>query len=370
MSSWLIANNKRPRRFINNTHASNDNISPTLSYAHSIPSLVENNKVSRRSCYEPYLFPLNDNILINRIKESEPIFRTKGITKIVNVYKQNYRGVKAKGLGDFIRGSYCLAQICQILNLEFDINFKYHPLSSCLANEDNDIPIEYLENIKDNIPSNYNISLPPFMLSQQKSYLPFINNILNILLNTTNYNGIAYVYTIAYPLFIIDDLTRLFIGNKLEYISSIESKLNTTLITNKLTEKIYNIIHVRSGDIFINGGIQLHKYSAYLNSLIELIKSNINYTIPNILLCDSSIIKEFIKDRIAGLITLDTKTTHLGENTDSTQEAIIDTMTDFYICSTSASILSISCYDHGSGFTKWCAETYNIPYKILHLSHL
>lgn len=370
MSSWLVTNNKRPRRFISSTHISNEKINPIPSHTPIISPLIETNKVSHKTCYEPYLFPLVDSIIVNKIREATPLFRAKGITRIVNVYKQNYRGVKASGIGDFIRGSYCLAQICQILNLEFDINFKHHPLNICLANDDDNIPMEYLENIKDNIPKNYNISLSLFMLSQQNSYLPFINNLLNILLNTSNYNGIVYVYCNSYPLFIIDDITRLFIGNKLKYLSNIESKLNTIFITHKITEKIYNIIHIRSGDIFIDGVTQLHNYSAYLNSLIELIKSNINYIIPNILLCDSNLIKQFLRDRIGGIITLDTKTTHLGENTDSSQEAIIDTMTDFYICSKSVSILSISCYDHGSGFTKWCAETYNIPYKILHLSHL
>jgi hypothetical protein len=39
-----------------------------------------------------------------------------------------------------------------------------------------------------------------------------------------------------------------------------------------------------------------------------------------------------------------------------------NTLIDFYLMSQSKQIISFSVYQHGSGFSKWCAVTYEIPY--------
>ena len=39
-----------------------------------------------------------------------------------------------------------------------------------------------------------------------------------------------------------------------------------------------------------------------------------------------------------------------------------NTMLDFYLISKSKNVMSYSVYEHGSGFSKWCAFTYDIPY--------
>ena len=44
-----------------------------------------------------------DNLRVNNLQ-----FERKNIKKIVNVYQERYVNCKAQGLGDFIRGSYCL----------------------------------------------------------------------------------------------------------------------------------------------------------------------------------------------------------------------------------------------------------------------
>ena len=37
-------------------------------------------------------------------------------------------------------------------------------------------------------------------------------------------------------------------------------------------------------------------------------------------------------------------------------------MIDFYLLSLSREIFAFSAYKHGSGFSYWCAKTYDIPY--------
>ena len=43
-------------------------------------------------------------------------------------------------------------------------------------------------------------------------------------------------------------------------------------------------------------------------------------------------------------------------------DAVKNTMLEFYLMSFSNSILSMSVYGHMSGFSKYCAEIFNIPF--------
>jgi hypothetical protein len=54
--------------------------------------------------------------------------------------------------------------------------------------------------------------------------------------------------------------------------------------------------------------------------------------------------------------------THLGEGVELDNEKVKNTLLDLYLISNANQILSYSVYEHGTGFSKWLAETYNIPY--------
>ena len=54
--------------------------------------------------------------------------------------------------------------------------------------------------------------------------------------------------------------------------------------------------------------------------------------------------------------------THFGEGVDLDYNKVKNTLTDFYVMANSKKIYSFSVYEHGTGFSRWCAETYNIPY--------
>jgi hypothetical protein len=43
------------------------------------------------------------------VKLKNPILK-----KIINVYQPRYKNIVAQGLGDFLRGCFCLYQICKI----------------------------------------------------------------------------------------------------------------------------------------------------------------------------------------------------------------------------------------------------------------
>lgn len=87
-----------------------------------------------------------------------------------------------------------------------------------------------------------------------------------------------------------------------------------------------------------------------------------------LLITDNNLIKGCILKFMPQLIMPQLRTifkdiSHLGEGTVLERESVKNTMLDFYLLSYSNSIHSYTCYHHGSGFSQWCAETYNIPYK-------
>ena len=65
-----------------------------------------------------------------------------------------------------------------------------------------------------------------------------------------------------------------------------------------------------------------------------------------------------IKTLFKEIIHLCESDTHVENN-----EKIKNTLIEFYLMSFSKEIKSYSCYEHGSGFSYWCAKTFNIPYS-------
>lgn len=352
MTSWL-----------KNVHTKR--IMKSIEPIESIESIKKIEKIEKiEKCYEPYLFD-NHPILIRLIKKYKYEFEMRNIKKIINVYKPMYIEKKANGLGDFLRGSYCIEQICNILDIEFDLNI-IHPIHKVLECKD-DIPDTILDTIKHHNILNQYIGKNIEYISDTKTYINFIDTILHIILHSPIYNNIVYAYIIAFPIFKIQERTRNIIKNKLVCNTYMQSYIAD--IINKYDLIKYHIIHIRSGDIFIlqKDTIVIENYKTYLENLIKIIKDNIiNDTIISYcLICDSNIIKNYISEKIPELITINNKIIHLGDGI-LTDENIKYTMIDYYLLSLSTSIISISSYGHGSGFSKWCAETYNIPYKCIY----
>jgi len=60
--------------------------------------------------------------LLEELKQTSQKFENTELKKIVNLYQKKYINGKAQGLGDYLRGCYCLFQVSQILGLEFDMD--------------------------------------------------------------------------------------------------------------------------------------------------------------------------------------------------------------------------------------------------------
>jgi hypothetical protein len=277
---------------------------------------------------------------------------SENVKQIINVYQPTYKNDKnATGFGDFIRGSYFLMQFCETFNLKFNILIN-HPLQHFLKNNG----VNTLE--KNEIPNYENI-----VFYQQVKIEGFLDeNNFNYFLNTsenTNEQRNVFINTYLYPSQNVSQKHKENMRNILEPIPELTCQVNNVLSNLKLERHSFNIIHIRSGDKYLID-----------NSLIDpsFIKKLVNvlYFLNNketyLLLTDSYKLKYILMKLFPRLKMFFNEITHFGEGVELNNEKVKNTLVDFYLMASSKKIFSFSIYEHGSGFSRWCAETYNIPY--------
>ena len=325
-----------------------------------------------------------DDTVANTIADLDEMYKDKPYTRekiyviikmlkltvdtIENVYQQKYNNDdNATGLGDFIRGSYFLMQFCKEYNMSYSINLRNHPISQFLDMYQNSKHINY---------KNVN-----YFEKTNHSPLVLDNNIItNIYDNTINndflyflrkqqvFNKIMYVYTITYPTIIIDQEHKEVMKKILKPTDKLSVLSNNILTNLNLCKHDYVIIHIRFGDNYLinsddsDDAIDTTKLDIIIAELNKL-----DMTKQYLLISDNTIIKKQIVDLFPFIKTHYSKITRIGEEVEFDVEELQNTMMDFCLLSHSTKIISFSVYNHGCGFSKWCAETYNIPYTCQYL---
>jgi hypothetical protein len=140
--------------------------------------------------------------------------------------------------------------------------------------------------------------------------------------------------------------------------------IKRTFVKLRLWKDSFTVIHIRFGDKYLIDNNQLFNVRM-LDNLKKEIKEFVlthsqseNY----LLLADNNSIKQYLVETFPFLKTSFKQITHLGEGVSFDHEKTQNTLVDFHLMSYAKEIVSYSCYLHGSGFSKWCAETYDIPY--------
>ena len=142
------------------------------------------------------------------------------------------------------------------------------------------------------------------------------------------------------------------INKKIELVFS--SVYNINSVNN------FKIIHLRFGDKYLYNNIfDENLYNSSFNKISELVNKNSH--IKFVLLSDSSIIANELKKNIPLLNYWDNSKTHMGDLNNSSDSAIFDTLTDFFIMSKSNEIIVLN----DSGFSRVISIIYNIKYTCL-----
>ena len=303
--------------------------------------------------------------------------------KIINAYHLNFNG----GIGDFIRGSIFLYRYCRYNGFKFNLDFKHHPFSKYLKNE-NESDVSYTdENIYD---ISKNCSFSPRCVS--KYFSKILSEKKESYIMSSYY--IDFLHPSVFDLYKIIDIVNNF---KLEqeekeffkktfiFSDIIENRYNKWLIKNKLNKKKYVIVHARTGDSNfikeVSGEDVIKQYCTNSNIDIEEFYKKITsfqkeIGLPVVVLSDSNSLKSIInKKNNSKVIVSDSESSHsvlkpgIFEYTDTILNNLKfeDIMFDMKILSQSYMTKIFSVYFWGSGFSSWTSKIFDVPCEAFYI---
>jgi len=258
------------------------------------------------------------------------------------------------GLTDFLRGTIALYELSKKYNYKLYINKTTNPVFKYFED------CEYYINDADSIKGTFEL------LSQAKS--EFTTHILEKLFQN-GFNFSVITNCLLKNLFVedIDADCRNFIIKILQPTQIINDKIEQVLNELKICQD-YNAIHIRFGDIFLCQ----HKLDYnILNQIDSTIKCIINQSDkPVILVSDSELMsKELLKNNHS-LHYWDNKKIHIGFLFNYSEDAILDTIVDFFILSKSKTIHTININStFVTTFSPLIAKIYNIENIIYQLTN-
>jgi hypothetical protein len=297
--------------------------------------------------------------------------RKRGIKIITNVYQSKYEFGKGNGtgLGDFLRGCYFILEFCETYNFQSKIIFNNCISKFLLIKTHN---LERLDNVLKGVSICKNNNFREYVVENNGTIKDPLKDTKNIMADFVDYvvklpqySGNVFIYCIAFPINEVPEKNKEHMRKILEPTNEMQLIISQTLDELNIISKQYIVIHIRAGDSYLKEENDTFT-NGYIRDLITNIKSDVqNYANEEnnyLLMADTNDVKKIIQSYFPNFKTLMNPITHFGEGAVLEEEKVKNTLIDFYLLSHSKSIFSYSAYEHGSGFSYWCAKTFNIPY--------
>ena len=277
-------------------------------------------------------------------------------------------------MGDFIRGCYFILEFCDRHGFLPKIIFN-NCISKFLLIKTH--KLELIENVlrsidffKFNNVRQYNIQ-NNVILEPIKDNVNIMVDFVNYMANSPVYYSNVFISCNSFPMEDnIPEKHKKYMRNILEPTTEMKQLVYNILKDLNLSVKDYNVIHVRSGDQYLKNDTTLFSVK-YLEKLVAAIRGDITNSgmdiISSLIIADNNSIKIALKNIFPNFKILLKEITHFGEGILLEEEKVKNSLIDFYLLSFANSIFSYSYYEHGSGFSSWCAKTYNIPYMCRHV---
>jgi hypothetical protein len=279
------------------------------------------------------------------------------------VYQYNYKhGRKVTGFGDLLRGCYYALQLTSRygISVEFYVN---HPLKNCFQYFQDDV---YLStNITNNIDfftqTNHNYNYKNGIVSYQ--YIDIDRSVLETIKHIPRHNGSKHIYLTNHPNeSLITEKHTNYIKHLFTPITSIINDAEENMKQLDIIPQEFITIHLRLSDDCFH-----KKYESIttdkINYIVSILSKITSTTKSNIfLLSNDNNVKSILLSQMPTIKTIYYETTHVADQSINNDVNLRNTIIEFYMMGQSKSIYSFSVYDHGSGFSKWCSVTYNIPY--------
>ena len=296
----------------------------------------------------------------------------KGIKFFNHVYQSKYEYGKENGtgLGDFLRGCYFILEFCETYNFQSKIIFN-NCISKFLLIKTHDL--ERFDNVLKGISICRNNNFREYVVENNCIINDVLKDTKNIMADFVDYvvklpqySGNVFMYCIAFPINEIPEKNKQHMRKFLEPTNEMQLTINQTLDDLNITSKQYIVIHIRAGDSYLKEENDSFT-NGYIRTLINNIKNDVNRDNNYLLMADNNDVKKIIHKFFPNFKILMNPITHFGEGVVLEEEKVKNTLIDFYLLSRSKSIFSYSAYKHGSGFSYWCAKTFNIPYVCKHV---
>jgi hypothetical protein len=243
-----------------------------------------------------------------------------------------------QGIGDYIRGCFCMLQILRKKNIPFDMDISTHAAQRWFKPTTR-YPYRQLEQI------NHRECNRPDRLAYIESKLE-------------KASGLYTFFSNEHPIDPITIEEKIFIRNKL--LPSNEMKDYVRKTKHDLgIHGPYNILHLRCGDECLVDGLPPN-YDLFIREIEKCNKDTLY-----VILSDSLQMKERLRELYPHFIITMNKPVHTCNCTN--EEQIKDTIRDFFLFTTAREVYALSIYDHGSGFSEWACKLYNVPYHAKHI---
>jgi hypothetical protein len=308
-----------------------------------------------------------------KLCENSPINYNNLIREFPNktihfVYQYTYKsGEKVSGFGDYIRGLYFILQFVERYkcNIEFHCNHKIGNYLEYFCNKSK--PLNFSpQNVFYSKLTNWSSIIKNQIIDYK--YIDVDKDIIqNIINNIDTSKQDLYIYLANHPnQNTINEKHKIFVRKLINPTNYLKNIVDEEMVKLNIIKYNFITINIRTGD---------SSFTTFTDNNKEFIPININYLLYliNIVITknkldiliitsDNNIKKILVNTfkHISFKFNLNT-ICHTADN-NASSDSIINTLKDFYIMSYSKYIYSFSVYEHGSGFSKWCAETYNIPY--------
>jgi hypothetical protein len=291
---------------------------------------------------------------MDKLIEAKAQFKNPILKKIVNTYQLTCKdGQRPPGIGDFFKSCFFLLQLCKALDLEFDINFKNHPISNYLSvegQEDNGVDYSQVEY--------------PFWAE----HFHIVNNGLNLFVQKLNSirTPVYYLFTNGWPIVNIKPPGINIIRSKITPNEILVKSVQKFMMELNLPYKNFTTIHIRCGDDTFNGKEDLTRFTLMANRLVPFLSQNKDSKV--LIISNSNLVKLYIKKLGIGNVCFKiSKIVHLGgdgnfhKTTTKDETALLETLVDFFVMANSKLILSLSEYSWGSCFSDVCSQIYSVP---------
>jgi len=361
----------------------NNNINRKINIQQLLPEPRVNNINKKTTCHIPEI----NNVINNKISIKLDDFKVynyasmfpydvntlykKGIKIINNVYQSKYNNnqINCTGLGDFIRGCYFILEFCEKYNFQYKIVFN-NCISKFLQIKTRNLELieDELKRIsffkKTNIES-LNIQ-NDVIVEPIKDNKHIMSDFIDYVNDSPVYYGNVFVFCNSFPINDVLEKSKSVMRKILEPTIEMKQLINKTLFELDLIFQNYITIHIRSGDSYLKkekNNFDMKYITQLVNSIgNDIITHNERKENKYLIISDNNDIKIILKNQFPIFKMQLKDITHFGEGILLEEYKVINTLIDFYLLSYSKKIRSYTCYEHGSGFSWWCAKTYNIPY--------